>query len=420
MKLAVIGISHKTAPIALREKLAFAGDGLVEQLAQLVTLPLVSEAAILSTCNRVEIYFATNEPEEGTRQVIQWLADHHGLNVADILQHTYQFSDEGAVRHGFRVASSLDSLVLGEPQILGQMKQAFQTAFNAGTTRHTLNRYFHRAFQVAKRVRSETAIAENPVSIAYAAVELARKIFGNLNNHTCLLVGAGEMCELAARHLVTHGIKQVLVTNRTYSRAVRLASEFDGQAFPMEELPSQLERADIILSSTGATTFVITPPMVSAALKRRRQKPMFFIDIAVPRDIDPQVGKLDSAFLYDIDDLNQIVENNRKERGQAAAAAEAIVAQETPEFLSWQESLSVVPAVVALRQYMEGIRDEELTKAFASWSTLPPQEQEKVAKLTRLIINKILHTPTSRLKSLSTSEDAPLYVETLRRLFNLP
>lgn len=419
MKIGVLGLSHKTAPVALRERLSFAEADLKGYLAGLVGLNYVREGVILSTCNRVEIYHASHDPDAAWAETAAWLARGRGIDLAQLEPHLYGHTDEAAVRHGFRVASSLDSLVVGEPQILGQMKSAFQLASLAGTTGAILNRYFHRVFQVAKRVRSETAIAENPVSVASEAVELARKIFGGLENRVCLLIGAGEMCELAARHLVTHGVRQVLVTNRTLERAVRLAQEFDGHAFALETLGENLHRADIIISSTGASTYLLDGAGVRAALKQRRQQPMFFIDIAVPRDLDPEIGKIDNAFLYDIDDLNQIVDKNRTKRDQAALAAEKIVGEEVPEFLHWLQSLEVVPTIVALRERAEEIRLQEMEKLVAAWPGLTAEGRKRIEVLSRQMVNKILHPPTSRLRELAAQPEGDVYVDAARKLFNL-
>ncbi|MBF0284782.1 MAG: glutamyl-tRNA reductase [Magnetococcales bacterium] len=419
MKLAVVGLNHKSAPVALRERLSFPAAVIPEALSRLTGLVPVREAAILSTCNRVELYLASPEPEDAVSTAIQWMASSREVNYHQLAPHLYQRLDLEAVRHGFRVASSLDSLVVGEPQILGQMKEAFQLASAARSTGLILTRYFHRAFEVAKRVRTETAIAENPVSVAYAAVELARKIFGKLEGQVCLLVGAGEMCELAARHMVGAGIQSILATNRTFSRAQDLAGQFDGHAFPLETLGENLDRADIVISSTGSTSYMIDAAMVRAALKRRRQRPMFFIDIAVPRDIDPQVAQVDSAFLYDIDDLTQIVEHNRRERDQAATQAEGIVSREAPLFLNWVKSLEAGPTIASLRRWAEEVRDQETARILAGWPGLEESERRRVEELARLLVNKLMHPPVSRLKELASEPEGGRYVDATRRLFLL-
>ncbi|MEO5365474.1 MAG: glutamyl-tRNA reductase [Magnetococcus sp. WYHC-3] len=419
MKIALVGVSHHNTPVVLREKLAFAPDEVAVRLLELINLPHVAEALILSTCNRVEIYLATHQPEAACAEVSLWLAQLRHLSLETIQPHLYTQGEAGAARHGFRVASSLESLVLGEAQILGQMKQAYQIAVAQGVTGPILNKYFHHAFRVAKRVRTETAIAENAVSIAFAAVALARRIFGDLSGGTCLLVGAGEMCELAARHMVGNGISRVLVTNRTLERAESLAAQFDGSAFPLEDLPRRLHEADIVLSSTGASHHLITRAMVAEALPRRRRKPMFFIDIAVPRDIDPTIAGLSDAFLYDIDDLSQIVEQNRRERDQAAARAGEIIDQEVPGFQAWLDSLEVVPTIIALRERLEALRATEVAKALRGWPGLTDDERRRVEWLATRLVNKILHPPIARLKQLAVQEDGDQYVDTVRQIFGL-
>ncbi|MBF0311707.1 MAG: glutamyl-tRNA reductase, partial [Magnetococcales bacterium] len=410
MKLGVIGISHKSAPVALREKLAFPPETLTQDLQNLVTMEGISEGLILSTCNRVEIYFCSRQIEGGIGNVVRWLAGRRGVEPGEIVPHLYRHLEQEAVRHGLRVASSLDSMVVGEAQILGQMKESYRQAVMAGTSGLLLNRFFHHAFRVAKRVRTETTIAENAVSIASTAVVLAKQIFGRLDGHSCLLIGAGEMCELAARHLVSNGIREILVTNRTLARAESLAHTFNGRAFPLEALTEWLPRADIILSSTGSSTYMLTAPMARAALKQRRQRPMFFIDIAVPRDLDPDIAKLDSAFLYDIDDLSRLTEENRKDRAIAATQAEVIVGEECDAFRQWLESLEVVPTIVALRHRLETLRDQEVSRTLQNWPNLGEADRKRVENLARLLVNKILHDPVSQLRQLGTEEDGARYV----------
>ncbi|MEO5377859.1 MAG: glutamyl-tRNA reductase [Magnetococcus sp. DMHC-6] len=418
MKIAVVGLNHKTAPVAVRECLAFAKNAIPDRLINLKGLAEISEGVILSTCNRVEIYLAAKDPELAVARVINWLAKGIHIPQAELIPHLYSHLEKEAIQHGFRVASSLDSMVVGEAQILGQVKDAYQIAVSAGTTGLILNKFFHRAFQVAKRIRTETAIAENAVSVSFAAVSLAKRIFGDLKGHACLLIGAGEMCELAARHMAGHGV-DILVTNRTYERAVDLAHQFSGHAFPLEQLADHLDRADIVISSTGSTKYLVDAIMVKTALKRRRQKPMFFIDIAVPRDLDPKIGNIDSAFLYDIDDLIHIVENNQQGRSQAILDAEAILEEEIPAFLGWLESLNVVPTIVAMRQRLEKIRDQERDKLLANWPNLDDTDKQRMDVFLRLLINKLLHTPTSRLREMAAQPDGDRYVDAIRKLFDL-
>ncbi|MBF0155124.1 MAG: glutamyl-tRNA reductase [Magnetococcales bacterium] len=419
MKIAVVGLNHQTAPVALRERVAFTTETFAGHLASLAALDDVAEGVILSTCNRVEIYLASREPEMATATVRAWLAKTHQIAPDQLSPHLYTFQDVAAIRHGYRVAASLDSMVVGEPQILGQMKQAYHDATAARTTGPILNKFFHQAFRVAKRVRSETAIAENAVSVAYAAVALARKIFGGLAGKSCLLVGAGEMCELAARHLVSNGIAHVLVTNRTWQRAETLAALFGGHAFPLERLADNLDRADIVISSTGSTSHLVDPVMVRAALKRRKLRPMFFIDIAVPRDLDPRIADVDGAFLYDMDDLHRIVEQNRQVRHQATEAADRIIAIEVPAFAAWLDSLGVLPTIVDLRKRLEGIRDAEVARAIAKWPGLTDPDRQRVEAMARLLVNKILHIPVSRLRQLGVRRDSDLFVDAARQIFDL-
>lgn len=419
MKIVAVGLSHKTAPVALREKLSFTEAEVPACLEQLTALASVQEAAILSTCNRVEIFFAATDADLAVNDVTAWLGETRGIGLEDLEPHLYAHTEEEGIRHGFRVAASLDSQIVGEPQILGQMKQAYHLATESKCSGTVLGKFFHRTFQVAKRVRTETSIAENPVSISYAAVELSKKIFGNLEEKACLLIGAGEMCELAARHLVGNGVKEVLVTNRTFARAEEFARTFDGEAFPLEALGENLHRADIIVSSTGATTYLVDPKMATDALKRRKQAPMFFIDIAVPRDLDPAIGEVDSAFLYDIDDLGQIVEANRKGRDTAAQQAEEIIAAEVVGFSKWLLSLNVAPTIVEMRETIESIRKTEIRKALDGLPGLSTEERKRVEQMGRLIVNKILHTPTVALKQLAGRGDGDLYVDAARKLFGL-
>ncbi|MEO5333162.1 MAG: glutamyl-tRNA reductase [Magnetococcus sp. YQC-5] len=417
-KIVIVGLSHKTAPVAIRERFAFAATEVPHCLNQLHRMPGVNEVALLSTCNRVELYCACQDSDQVTQEIRAWLATNRDCSLPTLAPHLYIHAGDAAVRHGFRVASSLDSLVVGEAQILGQMKQAYQQASDAHVLGPILNKFFQHAFQAAKQVRNETGIARNPVSIASAAVALARRIFGALQGCRCLLIGAGEMCELAARHLVSDGVK-ILVANRTLERAQNLAASFDGEAISLNDLESHLDRADIILSSTGAPSHLVTASMVKTALKRRRQRPQFFIDIAVPRDLDPTIAQVDNAYLYDIDDLTRIVENNLKDRGQEMAAAEAIITKKTSEFLQWQDTLELAPVLTALREKLETIRDQEIAKALAGWPGISQDDQKRVEQLGRLLVNKILHTPLSCLRRLAAEPDGNLYVDAARQLFQL-
>lgn len=418
MKLIVIGLNHKTAPVALRERLAFAANEIPSALAQLVALPTIQEGILVSTCNRVEAYCTASNTDQGKSDVALWLAKNHHLEIDDLHPHLYFHEGDQAIEHGFRVASSLDSLVVGETQVLGQLKQAYRDASEAKTTGPLLNKFFHTAFQIAKQVRTDTGIARNPVSIASTAVTLARKIFGRLEGHTCLLLGAGEMCELAARHMVSHGVN-ILVANRTLSRAESLAKQFNGQGYALQDLETILPKADILIASTGAALPLVQATMVHQALKQRRQRPQFYIDIAVPRDLDPAIGNVDNAFLYDIDDLMKIVSSNQDDRSKEMVAAQAIIQQAVPHFNQWLDSLEVVPTLVSLRKKLEGIRDAELKRTLSGWPDITPKEQQRLESMARLLINKTLHSPLSQLRHLSTEANGHLYVDAIRKLFEL-
>jgi glutamyl-tRNA reductase len=405
--------------VEIREKVAFSPTQMEKPLQQVVALPDITEAVIVSTCNRVEIYATTRDIAGGISRLKRFLADYHHLALEALEPHLYSYHEEDAIRHVFRVASSLDSMVVGEPQILGQIKTSYGYAAEFRSSGIILNRFLHKAFSVAKRVRTETKIASSAVSVAFAAVELAKKIFGDLSDKTVMLVGAGEMCELAAKHFINTGVRGVMVTNRTYERAVKLAEEFEGKPVNFEDLFDQLHKADIILSSTGAPHFIIKPKEMEEVIRRRRHKPMFLIDIAVPRDIDPRVNDIENAFLYTVDDLNGVVESNLEQRKIEAAKAEAIVDQEIGQFFKWLSSLEVTPTIVALRNRFDEIRRAELDKTLSTWKDLPPDGQKRLEALTAAIVNKLLHPPTSLLKQTGQGNRNDLYVDALRNLYGL-
>ena len=419
MNIIVVGLSHKTAGVEVREKVAFAPTQMEKPLNAVVALPDITEAVIVSTCNRVEIYATTRDVAGGMARLKRFLADYHKVSLEWLESHLYSYHGEDATRHVFRVASSLDSMVVGEPQILGQIKTSYGYAAEYKSSGIILNRFLHKAFSVAKRVRTETKIASSAVSVAFAAVELAKKIFGDLSDKTVLLIGAGEMCELAAKHFINTGVRGVMVTNRTFERAEKLAEEFDAKAIKFEDLIDQLPKADIILSSTGAPHFIIREKEVEEVLKRRRMKPMFFIDIAVPRDIDPKVNDVENAYLYTVDDLNGVVATNLEQRKIEAAKAEAIVEQEIGQFFKWLSSLEVTPTIVALRTRFDDLRKAELAKTISGWKDLPPGAEKKLEALTNAYMNKLLHQPTSVLKKTDPGNRNDLYVDALRNLFDL-
>ncbi|MCE1227193.1 MAG: glutamyl-tRNA reductase [Geobacteraceae bacterium] len=419
MNIIVVGLSHKTASVDIREKVAFSPNSIEKPLRELVSLDGIVEGVIVSTCNRVEIYATTRDIAGGIARIRRFIADYHHLAYNLLEPHLYSYHGEEAIRHVFRVASSLDSMVVGEPQILGQIKTSYGYAAEYKSSGIILNRFLHKAFSVAKRVRTETKIASSAVSVSFAAVELARKIFGNLNDKTVLLIGAGEMCELAARHFLTNGAKGVMVTNRTFERAQKLADEFSGEAIPFDELFLHLHKADIVLTSTGAPHAIITPPDLEEVIKRRRMRPMFLIDIAVPRDIDPAVNEMDAVYLYDMDDLQQVVAANLEGRMQEADKAEAIIAEEIIQFYKWVGTLEVTPTIVALRNRFDELRRAELERTLAGWKDAPPDAEKRLEALTSAFMNKLLHQPTVVLKKAGQGNRNDLYLDALRALFDL-
>ncbi len=420
MELIVIGLNHKTASIDLRERMAFAEDQMETALHQVKSLPSLKENMILSTCNRVEIYAAVRETEKAVLDLKHFLSQYHGLPLREFEKNLYSFLGEEAVKHIFRVASSLDSMVVGEPQILGQIKSAYEMAVESKTSGIILHRLLHRAFHVAKRVRTETKIGDSAVSVSSVAIELAQKIFETLEKKTVLLIGAGEMCELAARHLVSGGVEKVWVTNRTYERAVSLAQEFNGEAIPFDEMNQGLKKVDIVISATDSPQYLIRHDQMAKVIKERKQKPVFFIDIADPRDIEPSVGEIENVYLYNIDDLKKVADENIKDRGKEAQKAETIVQDEVIKFVNWYHSLEVTPTIVALRNKFEEIRKKELEKTLSLHPNLSDKEKKSLEALTSAIINKILHTPSALLKQTNEEAMADLYLDTLRTLFQLP
>jgi glutamyl-tRNA reductase len=417
MHLVLVGLSHKTAPVAIREKLTFPAHVQEDALNHLTRLEGIREAIIVSTCNRTEVYAVASSEEEGVETVIGFLASYHDLDRAELERYLYVQAGEKVVRHLFRVVASLDSMVVGEAQILGQVKEAYEHAFNSGTTERVFNKLFRQSFEVGKRVRTETSIGESAVSISYAAVELAKKVFGTLEGRTILIVGAGKMSELTAKHLVSNGIARVLVVNRTLERAQEMAEKFSGTAVPYDQLYPSMAEADIVISSTAATEYVITKADL-AGMVRSRTRPLFLIDIAVPRDIDPAVNDLRGVYLYDIDDLSGVVESNLEERMAEARRAEGIIEEEFAAFFAWVESMEVVPTVAAIRAKAEVIRQMELEKAMKRLD-LSEKDRQTVEALTCAIVNKMLHGPTARLKKASTGKDGYEYMEVARALYGL-
>ncbi|MDD5286992.1 MAG: glutamyl-tRNA reductase [Desulfuromonadaceae bacterium] len=419
MNIIVVGLSHKTATVEIREKVAFSPNLIEKPLKELVALDGIIEGVIISTCNRVEIYATTRDIAGGISRIKRFMAEYHRLELESLEQHLYSFHSEAAIRHVFRVASSLDSMVVGEPQILGQIKTSYGYAAEYKSSGVILNRFLHKAFSVAKRVRTETKIASSAVSVAFAAVELAKKILGDMSDKTVMLIGAGEMCELAAKHFLNSGAKGVMVTNRTFERAERLAAEFGGEAVRFEELFEHLHRADIVLSSTGAPHCIIGPKDAEDAIKKRRFKPVFFIDIAVPRDIDPKVDDVENAYLFTVDHLKEIVQANQAQRSLEAEKAEEIIDHEIGQFFKWLSTLEVTPAIIALRTRFDEIRRGELEKTISGWKELPPDAEKRLEALTLAMMNKLLHAPTAVLKQAGQGGRVDLYVDALRQLFEL-
>jgi len=415
MAILVVGLNHETAPVEIRERIAFGPDILVGALRNLTEHAHIGEGLILSTCNRTEIYCSVNS--DAAKTVADWIGRFHGLDQSRIAPYLYTRIDRDAVSHLLRVASGLDSMVLGEPQILGQVKTAFQVASDSGATGKLLGRLFQNAFAVAKQVRTNTAIGNSPVSVAFAAVSLARQIFSNLRDQTALLVGAGETIELAARHLHQHGVGRILVANRTVERAHNLAAQLDGYAIALTELASHLPEADILISSTASPLPVLGKGAVERALKERKHRPIFMVDIAVPRDIEPEVSELDDVYLYTVDDLQGVVEEGMRSRREAAEQAKEIIEFHTEEFLGWLRSLDAVALIQDYRDCAERVRDEVLAKALHQLEKGRPP-QEVVGFLAHTLTNKLLHGPSARLRQAGREGQNDL-LEAANELFQL-
>ncbi|MDH4561830.1 glutamyl-tRNA reductase [Pseudomonas sp. BN411] len=398
MAFIALGINHKTASVDVRERVAFTPEQLVEALQQLCRITPSREAAILSTCNRSELYLEQDHPSAD--EVLAWLAGYHNLSLEELRACAYVHQDDDAVRHMMRVASGLDSMVLGEPQILGQMKSAYAVAREAGTVGPLLGRLFQATFSTAKTVRTDTAIGENPVSVAFAAVSLARQIFSDLHRSQALLIGAGETITLVARHLHEQGVKRIVVANRTLERASLLAEEFGAHAVLLADMPQELVNSDIVISSTASQLPILGKGAVERALKQRRHKPIFMVDIAVPRDIEPEVGELDDVYLYTVDDLHEVVAENLKSRQGAAQAAEELVGAGVEDFMQRLRELAAVDVLRAYRQQAERLRDEEVAKAQRMLQN-GTSADEVLAQLARGLTNKLLHAPSVQLKKLS-------------------
>jgi glutamyl-tRNA reductase len=420
MYIVVVGLSHKTAPVEIREKLAVPESRMGEALTRLCSYQGVREGILLSTCNRVEVYAVVDEIEAGYGRIQEFLADAHlSLSSEQLTPHLYWHQGDRAISHLFRVAASLDSMIVGESQILGQIKDAFEVALTHKTTGIILNKVVKKAISVAKRVRTETKIAEMAVSVSYAAVELAKKIFADLSEKTVLLVGAGEMAKLAARHFIANGVRHVRVTTRSPQHALELANRFGGTAVAFEQFREDMASADIVLVSTGAAHYLVSEDDVHRSVRQRMNRPMFLIDISVPRNIDPAVRHVDNAFLFDIDDLKARVEQNRGGRLQEAEKAEQMVVDEVGIVRQWLQSLEVTPTIVALRTRVDDIKRAELDKTLGRLANLSVLERELVEAMASSIVNKLIHNTMVTLKAEVNSSEGAAYVEAARRFFSL-
>lgn len=415
MTLVALGLNHNTAPIKVREKLAFSGDHLRSALGELIAIPAVNEAAILSTCNRTELYCGMASPDEQT--LLNWIADHGNIKEEKFASCLYRHDEVNTIRHMFRVACGLDSMVLGEPQILGQMKMAYQVAAETGTLGRYLGYLFQHTFSTAKKVRTDTAIGNSPISVAFAAVRLAEQIFDDIKKQKALLIGAGETIELTARHLHQHGVGEIIVANRTFSKGHLLASRFDGFAISLAEIPQHLPDADIVVSSTASQWPILGKGRVESAIKSRKHKPIFMLDLAVPRDIEPEVAQLQDVYLYSIDDIRDTIEDNLKARRDAALQAEEIIDAQVQHYLEWTRAQSANTIICDYRSQAEQLRDAALTKALQSLRSGKPAE-EIIATLARNLTNKLIHTPTNQIKQAGIDERQEL-IDAARELFKL-
>jgi glutamyl-tRNA reductase len=419
MHLFLLGVSHRTAPVDMRERLDFSSRGVKVAVSRLAATAPAGEAAVLSTCNRSELYVVAEDVDEARRGLRRFFADFHEIDPVELDPHFFEAIDADAARHLFRVAAGLDSLVVGEPQILGQVKEAYSAATEMKSAGALLTKLFHWSFNVGKRVRSETALAEGAVSVSYAAVALARKIFGDLAGRSVLVIGAGEMGKLTAMHLKTHGIQRMTITSRTSAHANALAEAIGGDAVPWTMMTAALQTADIVITATGSELPILSRAHLEATMRARRRQPLFLIDIAVPRDVEASAGEIDQVFLYNIDDLQSIVQENLSKRAAEVSRAEAIVAQEVERFAGWMRSRGVIPTVVALRERFERIRQSELRRLEPKLAGLPPEARQRVDEITRLLVEKLLLTPTEQLKSLGDPDTVVAYSDALSRLFSL-
>jgi glutamyl-tRNA reductase len=419
MKLWLAGVSHRTAPVEVRERLAFPEGRLNAALQYLAAQHGINEAVILSTCNRVEISLTAEDNVDALEAVRSFISATHHIDCAALGKQFYTYEGKEAIRHMFRVAASLDSMILGEPQILGQMKQAYAAARGEGVVGGLLDNVLTNAFKTAKRVRSETGIGQMAVSVSYAAVELARKIFGNLSTKSTMIIGSGKMSELAVRHLRRSGLAHIFVTNRTHQRAVELAQAFNGTAVDYTRFVSMLPEIDIVIASTGATNYILTKEDMQRVISARKNRPMFLIDIAVPRNIDPAVNDIENLFLYDIDDLQGVVNSNLKERNKEAERAEAIVTAEVERMIARLHVQEVAPTIVSLQEQLEEIRANEVSKTLRKLGHLSQSDRESIEAMTRAIMNKVAHGPISALRLHAGHPEGAQVISAIRRVFHI-
>ena len=419
MHLTLIGLSHHTAPIDIRDQVALTETLQEQALALVKSSGKILETVLLSTCNRSEVYAATNDEVHDPLPIEEWFHEIHGLSPGTLSPYLYRRTNEEGIRHLFRVVSSLESMVIGETQILGQVKDAYLRSLGVQTTGVVLNRLFEKALGVGKQVRETTEIGVGAVSVSYVSVELAKKIFKDLKQHSAMLIGAGETGELTAQYLVDQGIKRLIVANRTYDRAAEVARRFDGIAVSLDDGLQMIADVDIVISSTGAPHCILDRDHMMEIMRIRRNKPIFLIDIAVPRDIDPQVRNIYNAFLYDIDDLQSVVDDNADRRQKEAQKVEVIVEAEVNQFLNWYQSLAVTPTITQLRQHADTIRVGEIERALSQLTHLSESDQKTVDMMSRAIINKLLHNPSTRLKASTNSDQGHHHLHALRHLFGL-
>ena len=419
MKIINIGMNHETAPVELRELMAVGKHTIDEVMNTMRTMKDIKESIVLSTCNRVEILFTTENEKGATESVVDFLCRYGHISREKLLPLLYIYNDQEAIRHIFRVGSSLDSLIIGEPQILGQVKEAYRIAVSHKSSSVILNKLMHRTFSLAKKIRTETEISGSAVSVSFAAVELAKKIFGDLEGKKVLLIGAGEMAELAATYLAHNRVDKIKVANRTFHRAVEVAKQFHGETLSFEEIGDQLLQIDIVITSTASPEPIIVTEEVKKAMKARKNQPLFFIDIAVPRNIEAKVNEIENAFVYTIDDLKGVIENNLSKRKDEAVKAERMVDEEVIKFNEWLKTLDVVPTIVALKEKCKEIRQIELKKTLSNLGNLTPEQRKSVEKLASSITKKIVNDPILFLKSKENRSSRNLYLDIARRLFNL-